>query len=141
MMNEYSTKSKDEFIGYLKQQIASIIHIEKNVNTKEGVIPWGLDYINYNDNALQLIRILVLFNVEDVRTKQDESARFPFHLLRRFNVTSLEHIHPRNLILDNIKLDTLTKWLDVKTKSLHQLDNKKYDQDIAKLKTLIKDEE
>ena len=141
MMNEYSTKSKDEFIGYLKQQIASIIHIEKNVNTKEGVIPWGLDYINYNDNALQLIRILVLFNVEDVRTKQDESARFPFHLLRRFNVTSLEHIHPQNLILDNIKLDTLTKWLDVKTKSLHQLDNKKYDQDIAKLKTLIKDEE
>ena len=141
MMNEYSTKSKDEFIGYLKQQIASIIHIEKNVNTKEGVIPWGLDYINYNDNALQLIRILVLFNVEDVRTKQDESARFPFHLLRRFNVTSLEHIHPQNLILDNIKLDTLTKWLDVKTKSVHQLDNKKYDQDIAKLKTLIKDEE
>ena len=140
MMNEYSAKSKNEFIGYLKQQIASIIHIDKNVNTKEGVIPWGLAHINYNDNALQLIRILVLFNVEDVRTKQDESARFPFHLLRRFNVTSLEHIHPQNLIIDNIKLDTLTKWLDVKTKSLHQLGNKKYDQDIAKLKTLIKDE-
>ena len=81
-----------------------------------------------------------MFNVEDVRTKQDESARFPFHLLRRFNVTSLEHIHPQNLILDNIKLDTLTKWLDVKTKSLHQLDNKKYDQDIERLKTLIKDD-
>jgi len=140
MMNEYSAKSKNEFIGYLKQQIASIIHIDKNINTKEGVIPWGLAHINYNDNALQLIRILVLFNVEDVRTKQDESARFPFHLLRRFNVTSLEHIHPQNLIIDNIKLDTLTKWLDVKTKSLHQLGNKKYDQDIAKLKTLIKDE-
>ncbi len=140
MMNEYSVKSKDEFIGYLKKQIANIIHIDKNVNTKEGIIPWGLDYINYNDNPLQLIRILVMFNVEDVRTKQDESARFPFHLLRRFNVTSLEHIHPQNLILDNLKLDTLTQWLDVKTKSLHQLDNKKYDQDIEKLKTLIKDE-
>lgn len=140
MMNEYSAKSKDEFICYLKQQIASLIHIDKNINTKGGVIPWGLDYINYNDNTLQLIRILVLFNVEDVRTKQDESARFPFHLLRRFNVTSLEHIHPQNLILDNINLDTLTKWLDVKTLSLHQLDNKKYDQDIAKLKSLIKDE-
>ena len=140
MMNEYSAKSKNEFVCYLKQQIASIIHIDKNIKTKEGVIPWGLAHINYNDNALQLIRILVLFNVEDVRTKQDESARFPFHLLRRFNVTSLEHIHPQNLIIDNIKLDTLTKWLDVKTKSLHQLGNKKYDQDIAKLKTLIKDE-
>lgn len=140
MMNEYSIKSKDEFVRYLKQQIASIIHVDETINTKEGVKPWGVDHVNYNDNALQLIRILVLFNVEDVRTKQDESARFPFHLLRRFNVTSLEHIHPQNLIIDNIKLDTLTKWLDVKTKSLHQLGNKKYDQDIAKLKTLIKDE-
>lgn len=140
MMNEYSTKSKDEFIDYLKKQIANIIHVDTNIKTKEGVIPWGLDHINYNDNALQLIRILVLFNVEDVRTKQDESARFPFHLLRRFNVTSLEHIHPQNLILDNITLDVLTKWLDLKTKNLHQLDNKKYDKDIAKLKTLIKDE-
>lgn len=140
MMNEYSIKSKDEFVCYLKQQIASIIHIDKNIKTKEGVIPWGLDHINYNDNAPQLISILVLFNVEDVRTKQDESARFPFHLLRQFNVTSLEHIHPQNLILDNIKLDTLIKWLDVKIISLHQLDNKKYDQDIAKLKELIKDD-
>jgi len=140
LMDEYSSMSKDEFIDYLKKQIANIIHVDTNINTKEGVIPWGLDHINYNDNALQLIRILVLFNVEDVRTKQDESARFPFHLLRQFNVTSLEHIHPQNLILDNIKLDILAKWLDVKTKSLHQLDNKKYDQDIEKLKTLIKDE-
>ncbi len=140
LMDEYSSMSKDEFIDYLKKQIANIIHVDTNINTKEGVIPWGLDYINYNDNALQLIRILVLFNVEDVRTKQDESARFPFHLLRQFNVTSLEHIHPQNLILDNIKLDILAKWLDVKTKSLHQLGNKKYDQDIEKLKTLIKDE-
>ena len=140
MMNEYSTKSKDEFIVYLKKQIANIIHIDKNINTKEGVIPWGLDHINYNDNALQLIRTLVLFNVEDVRTKQDESAKFPFHLLRQFNVTSLEHIHPQNLILDNIKLDTLTIWLDVKTKSLHLLGKEEYDQDIAKLTTLIKDE-
>ena len=141
MMNEYSLKSKDEFIRYLKRQIASIIHIDESIKTKEGIIPWGLSHINYNDNALQLIRILVLFNVEDVRTKQEESARFSFYLLRHFNVTSLEHIHPQNLILDNIKLDTLTKWLEVKTKNLHQLDNNKYDQDIAKLKTLTKDDE
>lgn len=141
LMAEYRVKSKEDFIAYLKCQIASIIHVDENINTKEGLIPWGVEHINYNDNADQLIRILVTFNVEDIRTAQNESARFPFHLLRKFKVTSLEHIHPQNLILDNIKLDTLKYWLDVKVDSLKQL--KKYEEfseDVTKLRTFISDD-
>lgn len=141
LMNEYKNKPKNEFTKHLKKQIAEIIHLDESKKTKEGVVPWGLKYINYNDNALQIIRILVLFNVEDMRMQQNESARFPFHLLREYNITSLEHIHPQNLILDNIKLDTLKAWLSVKEDSLKQL--KKYEQYkeyIDNLRNLIKDE-
>jgi hypothetical protein len=141
MMKEYNSKSKDNFIMYLKKQIAEIIHVEESKETKEGVIPWGLKFINYHDNALQIIRILVTLNVEDIRMVKDESARFPFHLLREHNITSLEHIHPQNLILDNIKLDTLEEWLRVKEDCLDQLNKlDQYKEKINKLKELIKDE-
>lgn len=141
LMDEYKNKPKNEFTKHLKKQIAEIVHLDVSKNTKEGVVPWGLKYINYNDNALQIIRILVMFNVEDMRTQQDESARFPFHLLRKYNVTSLEHIHPQNLILDNIKLDTLKEWLSVKENCLKQLKKyEKYKEDIANLRNLLKDE-
>ena len=141
LMNEYGLKSKDEFIVYLKKQIASIIHINETISTKDRTIPWGLDRINYNDNALQLIRILITFNVEDIRSMQNESSRFPFHLLRKFNITSLEHIHPQNLVLDNISLDTLQSWLKVKENSFKQINKyAEYEEKINTLKKFIKDE-
>lgn len=141
LLKKYSLVSKNKFIEYLKNQIAKIIHVNDSIKRNDGVIPWGLDYINYNDDPLQLIRILVTFNVEDIRKRQDESSRFPFHLLRDYNVTSLEHIHPQNLIMDNIKLDTITKWIEVKEESLKQL--KKFDvysEDFKKLKEYTVDE-
>lgn len=141
LMDEYKKKPKNEFTKHLKKQIAGIIHLEESKKTKEGSIPWGLRYINYNDNALQIIRILVMFNVEDMRMQQNESARFPFHLLRDYNITSLEHIHPQNLILDNIKLDTLKTWLSVKEDCLKQLRKyEQYKEYIDNLRNLIKDE-
>jgi len=142
LMDEYENDTKDQFIGYLKKEIANIIHVDDTIKTKEGTIPWGLKYINYNDNPLQMIRILVTLNVEDVRTlQQDESARFPFHLLRKFNITSLEHIHPQNLILDNILLDTIIEWLRVKEESLKQINMfDKYKDDILKLKNFLQNE-
>ncbi len=141
LMDKYGDDTKDLFIGYLKKEIANIIHVDETIKTKEGIIPWGLKFINYNDNPLQMIRILATFNVEDVRTLQDESARFPFHLLRKFNITSLEHIHPQNLILDNILLDTIIEWLRVKEESLKQINLfDKYKDEILKLKNFLQNE-
>lgn len=142
LFEQYEVKTKEEFMNYLKKRIAEQIHVEEHIKTKEGIVPWGLKYINYNDNVEQIIKILVTFNVEDIRNQQKESARFPFYLLRDGNITSLEHIHPQNLILDNIKLDTIQAWLTVKESSLRQL--KKYEQyenDITVLKLYIKNEE
>lgn len=142
LMEVYNKKSKKQFTDLLIKKIATLIHIEENKSTKDGkTIPWGLERINYNDNPEAIIKILVTFNVDEMRKQQDESSRFPFHLLRKYNITSLEHIHPQNLNLDNIKLDTLRTWLDVKEMNLKQLN--KYNNYVDSIKTLreyIKDE-
>ena len=141
LMREYSSVSKDNFVIHLKKQIAKIIHVKDSIKKNDNLIPWGLEHINYNDDALQVIRILVTFNVEDIRRQPAESSRFPFHLLRDYRITSLEHIHPQNLILDNIKLDTIRQWLEVKEDSLRNLKKyEHYSDDIAQLKDWMKDE-
>ena len=140
LMRQYSQGTKPEFIGHLKQQIAHILHVEDAKNTREGTMPWGLRHINYNENPLQVVRILVAFNVEEVRKQQADSARFPFHLLRELNITSLEHIHPQHLELDNINLDTLRSWLDEKREALRQLGkSQEYASDVARLKLCFTD--
>lgn len=140
LMEQYSKGTKPEFIDHLKQQIAHILHVEDTKNTQEGTMPWGLKHINYNENALQIIRILVSFNVEEVRKQQDDAARFPFHLLRKQNITSLEHIHPQHLELDNINLDTLRSWLDEKQEALQQLGkDREYASDVAQLELYFTD--
>ena len=142
LLEAYKKNSKKQFTDLLIKNIATLIHIVENKSTKDGkTIPWGLERINYNDDPEAIIKILVTFNVDEMRKQQDESSRFPFHLLRKYNITSLEHIHPQNLNLDNIKLDTLRTWLDVKVMNLKQLN--KYDyytDDIQKLQTYIKDD-
>lgn len=142
LMMKYSQGTKTEFIDHLKQQIADILHVEETKKIQGGTIAWGLRYINYNENALQIIRILVAFNVEEVRKQQADSARFPFHLLREQNITSLEHIHPQHLELDNINLDTLRSWLEAKETALQQL-NKDQDfaDDVAQLESYLADDD
>ena len=143
LMDEYRRNTKQRFSEYLKKEIAKLIHVEEYKTLKEGKkIPWGLKRVNYNEDPDALIKILVTFNVEEMRRQQDESSRFSFDLLRQKEVTSLEHIHPQNLNLDNIKLDTLRTWLDVKEANLKQLDKfRDYAEDIRVLRQYIQDED
>lgn len=142
LMERYSLGTKPMFIAYLKRQIARMLHVEDTKKTQEGTMPWGLEHINYNENPLQIIRILVAFNVEAMRKQQDESARFPFHLLRKQNITSIEHIHPQHLELDNINLDTLRSWLEAKKTALLQLNKGQvYAADVAQLASYLADDD
>ena len=142
LMNEYKVKSKEQFSDYLKEEIARLIHVEETKRIEDRDIPWGLKRINYNDEPDKMVKILVTFNIEEMRKRQEESSRFPFHLLRKYNITSLEHIHPQNLNLDNIKRDTLNTWLEVKENNLKQLGKyEKYSALIVKLKDYIKDDD
>lgn len=140
LMEQYRQDTKPKFISHLKQQIAHILHVKDTKNAQESIIPWGLRHINYNEDPLQIIRILVAFNVEEVRKQQADSVRFPFHLLREQNITSLEHIHPQHLELDNINLDTLRSWLVEKQKALLQLGkDREYASDVAQLEIYFTD--
>ena len=141
LMNLYLSVTTDVFEDNLKGKIASIIEVEETKKTKEGdIIPWGLSCINYNDNADSLIKVLVTFNVEDMRKNQEESSLFPFHLLRDQKITSLEHIHPQHLDMDSIELKTLQGWVEVKKSNLESMGKQElYNDDIAKLKEYLKD--
>ena len=142
LMTEYKNMPTNEFEELLMRRIAQIIQVPTKRKTKEGEVKWGLDYINYNDNAIDLVRILVVHNVEQIRKEQNEQSRFPFHLLKKFNITSLEHIHPQNLVMDNIETDTIRQWLDSKEASIDELDKKQlFADDFTALRLLCKDKE
>lgn len=141
LIREYQTNSKKEFSDYLYTNIAKLIHVEENKTFKDRIAPWGIKHINYIDDPDKMIKILVTFNVEEMRKNQDESSRFPFHLLRGKTI-SLEHIHPQNLNLDNIKMDTLKTWLSVKEECLKQLGKyENYSDSIIELQNYIKNED
>jgi len=93
----YGQKSltKSAFIEVLREKIKSVVRItskdkDDNINT--------LDTINYLDNREEIIKILELVNVIDHLRKPNDESRFPFHLFKKYNVTSLEHIHPQNIV-------------------------------------------
>lgn len=141
LMEEYGKRSKQDYIDYLESEIARIVRVPETKKEGDDEMPWGISRINYNENPLSIVRILVLFNVEVQRLAKNEGARFPFHLLRKFNITSLEHIHPQNLATDNIKLDTLEEWLETKENNLKELNKyEEYKNEICLLKELLKDE-
>lgn len=143
LMTEYHKSSKQEFTDYLKSEIAKIIEVPEQSKDGDGnVVSWGISKINYMENPRDIIRILVMFNVEQQRLAKSEGARFPFHLLRKFNITSLEHIHPQNLNMNNIKVETIREWIEIKENNLMELNKyEKYKKEINSLKTLIKDED
>lgn len=143
LIDEYEKRSKHGFIDYLKSEIARIIYVQEQKKDNDGnIMQWGISRINYNENAIDIIRILVLFNVEQLRLAKNEGSRFPFHLLRKYDVTSLEHIHPQNFASDNMKLETITEWLESSENNLKELHKyEEYGDVIDSLHELLKDED
>ena len=143
LIDEYEKRSKHGFIDYLKSEIARIIYVQEQKKDKDGnIMQWGISRINYNENAIDIIRILVMFNVEQLRLAKNEGSRFPFHLLRKYDVTSLEHIHPQNFTSDNMKLETITEWLETSENNLKELHKyEEYRDVINSLRKLLKDED
>lgn len=114
--------SKSAFIEVLREKIKSIVKItskdkDGNINT--------LKTINYLDNSDEIIKILELVNVIDHLRKPNDESRFPFHLFKKYNVTSLEHIHPQNIV--DMPFKEACSWLkrkEYELKGLESLDDK-----------------
>lgn len=110
--------TKDGFKKQLRKEIWG------KINDKE------IDKLSYNDSKKGIIRILLLFNIEQSIYRKDENFRYPFDKQREQNITSLEHIHPQNLDTNfgNGKDDfnkIVKPWLESKLKHLDGDDKKK----------------
>lgn len=77
--------TKDGFKGKLRREIWEKIKVD------------DFEKLSYNDTNKALIRILLLFNIEQSIYHKDENFIYPFDKQRKQNITSLEHIHPQNL--------------------------------------------
>ncbi len=87
-------ENKKDFIKNLKNRIAREINIQKK--KKDSKELKKLNDLVYGDDKPEIIKILLLFNIETLIHYRKENARFPFHLYKKEKITSIEHIHPQN---------------------------------------------
>ena len=117
LYEEYRKGSKPEFDTYLKKAIGSCVKIKNTTpdtiidesgNSKTVTRPKVLSEINYEEDPVEIRKILLLFNVELLQRQSSEDSRFPFHLVS--GLKSLEHIHPQHLNEDRIDFKTFKEW-------------------------------
>lgn len=109
--------SKSAFIEVLREKIKSVVKITSKDRDKN---PNTLKTINYHDNSDEIIKVLELVNVIDHLRKPNDESRFPFHLFKKYNVTSLEHIHPQNIV--DMSFKEACSWLKRKEYELAELE-------------------
>jgi uncharacterized protein with ParB-like and HNH nuclease domain len=88
---ELSRKSdKNSFVRELRKKIGRKIKISNEDGNNL------LSDLVYGENNKEIIRILLLFNIETIiKDEVMEESRFPFHLYKNGRI-SIEHIHPQN---------------------------------------------
>lgn len=142
----YSSNLKTEFDNELDKRIGDFVRITSKTDDSKRLKK--LDELKYGEDDNAIRKILLLFNVEmTLRNSQDE-PRFPFHLASasKFDLKSIEHIHPQNLDNDDISYKDLKKWFDDRVQilqtnvDLNRLDNKSLKDAIDNLNKNLLDE-
>lgn len=85
---------KETFEEDIKIRIGKTVKIGKK-DKDTGMIK-DLHQLTYNVDNSEIIKILLLFNLEVLVKHRKESAKFPFYLYKKEKITSIEHIHPQN---------------------------------------------
>ena len=122
----YVSNLKCDFSKELQKKIGDAVRImtttkdsktDASGNTIEITRRKKLDEIKYGEDDDAIRKILLLFNVEVTLQNSQNESRFPFHLASKtkFNLNSLEHIHPQHLDNDDIEYADAKKWFDEKT--------------------------
>jgi uncharacterized protein with ParB-like and HNH nuclease domain len=104
---------KSEFQNYLNELIAESINFSNEYSE--------LTYERKND-YISIEKLLLLFNVETVRKKLDDTMRFPFDRHKQKGNWSLEHIHAQNSQGLN-KKEQWIKWLELHKISLQNIND------------------
>ena len=104
-------KRKQEFKTYLDDCIRESIKLPKELELKD---------LSYNNHYNLIHCILLLFNVESVRTIDNYSHRFPFDVHKQSKRWSLEHVHAQNSVNLRTNEERLL-WLYQHKKSLETI--------------------
>ena len=124
LLKESVDKTKTVFQQSLDEKIAQSINFSKDYSE-----------LSYGSNDAQIEKILLLFNVETIRQKQDEFMRFPFERHKKEN-WSLEHIHAQTSEGLN-KDDARRKWLIDHKMSLISFNDESLNDLITRIDDLI----
>lgn len=116
--------NKKDFSAYLDTQIKESIRMEKS-----------FEELSYDKDRPYIERLLLLFNVESVRTLDEGRQWFPFDKHKASN-WSLEHIHAQHS--QGLQTNEKRKrWLEDHIPSLRALRDERADDLIAKMQELI----
>lgn len=126
LLDEAKDKTKSEFQKSLDEKIAKSIDFGKDYSE--------LSYENKTD-CTQIEKLLLLFNIETIRQKQDEFMRFPFERHKKED-WSLEHIHAQHSEGLN-KDEARRKWLLDHKNSLLSFDDSSLNDLITRMDDLI----
>lgn len=111
--------TKTSFEDNIKIRIAKSVKINKK--DKETGIIKQLNQIAYGEDSQEIIKILLLFNVDALVKHKKENAKFPFHLYKKEKITSIEHIHPQNPPSIDADEDRARIWLTQHQTSLFSI--------------------
>lgn len=128
LINDSKDITKTTFQNSLDSLIANSINFLKEYS--------DLSYENKTDYGL-IERLLLLFNVETIRQKSDETMRFPFDKHKQEN-WSLEHIHAQQSQGMN-KREQWVEWLTLHKNSLLNIRSNSHVELISEIDLAIND--
>ena len=129
LINDSKDITKTAFQNSLDALIAQSINFPKEYS--------DLSYENKTDYGF-IERLLLLFNVETIRKKSDETMRFPFDKHKQED-WSLEHIHAQQSQGLN-KREQWVEWLNLHKSSLLSIDYKSDENIIQEISEAVNDE-
>lgn len=129
LINDSKDITKTTFQNSLDALIAQSINFPKEYS--------DLSYDNKTDYGY-IERLLLLFNVETIRQKSDETMRFPFDKHKQED-WSLEHIHAQQSEGLN-KREQWVEWLNLHKSSLLNIDCKSDENIIQEISEAVNDE-
>lgn len=143
-------------VGYLvaseSKSLQSLINVSKDItkttfqNSLDALIAQSINFPKeYSDLSYDnktdygyIERLLLLFNVETIRQKSDETMRFPFDKHKQED-WSLEHIHAQQSEGLN-KREQWVEWLNLHKSSLLNIDCKSDENIIQEISEAVNDE-
>ncbi len=118
---QFDKLSLKEFKAEQREIIGNLISLEKyNRNNQEGQDPLTLSDLSYGQHDIDLINILLVYNVTLCMKNSQDNQYFPFWFYQK-TIPSLEHIHPQHLHDEDIDFDVRCLWYSEKCNELKKI--------------------